>query len=237
MAEVLTNPILPRIFKFGRNVDIDAANPEDVWDGGGAYPFPPVAATTTAVSAAATDTPGGTGVSKIEVQGVDADFNYAVERIDLAGLTPVTLQTQFFRVFRAIGLVAGSSETNDGDISVSVDGTVVALILAGNGQTAMAIFTVPIGQPAVVRQAYGFFEAGPAGASAVMRFLSRAPGGPWNLAFLVVMDINNPHFFHPLQGQTSEDAPPRTDIRVEVDVSANNTDVAAGFELEMIRRG
>ncbi len=234
---VQTNPILSRVFKFGRNVDVDSAAPEDIWDVGGAYPFPPVAATTTAVSVAATDTPGGTGVSEIQVEGVDAEFNFVVETIQLAGLTPVTLQTQFFRVFRVFGLVAGSSETNDGNISVSVGATVVALMLAGNGQTAMAIFTVPIGQPAVILAIYGFFEAGPAGASATFRFLTRRPNGPWTLGFLAVLDANNPHFLHPIVGKVAEDLPPKNDIRVEVIASANNTDVAAGFDLEMIRRG
>ncbi len=237
MAAVLTNPILPRVFKFGQNTDVDAGAVEDIWDAGGLYPFPPVAATTTAVSAAATDAPGGTGISEIEVQGVDAEFNYAVETIQLAGLTPVTLQTEFLRVFRVFGLVAGSNETNDGDISVSVDATVVALILAGNGQTAMAIFTVPIGQPAILLAVFGFFESGPAGASVTLRYLTRIPNGSWNLTFLAVLDGSNPHFIHQIIGKTAEDLPPKTDIRVEANASNNNTDIAAGFDTEMIRRG
>ncbi len=133
--------------KFGTNPDVDATPDEDIWDQGGAYVSP--SDTGEAMSVASSDindANGGTGAESVIVIGLDA--NGLTQRITktLNGRTAVALGT-FSRVFRAFVL---GSQINVGDIYVG-NGTFTtgvptnkfAKILIGNGQTQMAIFTVP----------------------------------------------------------------------------------------------
>jgi hypothetical protein len=144
------------VSKFGANPSVGTTQ-EDIWDGGGAYTGFLQAADTMVVAAGgdvADDDDGGAGARTITIQGLDSNWDAAEETITLAGADEsAPTATSFIRVFRAwVASVGTYGVANTGDITIATDtaGTVVAKILAGQGQTNMAIYTVPDGSAALV---------------------------------------------------------------------------------------
>ncbi len=126
-----------KLYKFGRNDDINGAE-ETLWDAGGTYAYPSSAATMTATSdAAGTDN----GV-KVTIQGLDGNYDEASEEVTLAGAGTATTTQTFLRVFRSF--VSGSQEPTD-NINIANGGTTYARITLGENQTQMALWTVPAG--------------------------------------------------------------------------------------------
>ncbi len=107
------------LHQSGHNPDIDIGSaPEDVWDSGAAYPFPAAAAATTIISDSATDAAAGTGARTVIVYGTNAAGLHIQETVTMNGTDPVTLVNQFFRVYRATVLTAGTNTTNAGIVVV-----------------------------------------------------------------------------------------------------------------------
>jgi len=123
------------INKFGFNPSIGSGAWEAVYDGSSAYTYTTLAD----VAVIASTDPADTG-ALVEVQGLDQDYNLVVEDVAV-GASSVTT---FIRIFRMIK----KTTTNIGDVTATVNGIVLATILAGAGQTLMAIYTVPAGKTA-----------------------------------------------------------------------------------------
>lgn len=88
----------------------------------------------------------------ITVQGLDSNYDFVEEDITISG-ADTTGSTLFKRVNRCF--VASDSGANTGDIDIeagAAGGTTVARIQAGNGQTLMAVYTVPAGKTAYMLQ-------------------------------------------------------------------------------------
>ena len=126
------------INKFGFNPTIGSGTWETVYDGSNAYTY----LTTAGVATLASTDPADNGKT-VEVQGLDENYNLVVEDV-LIGASSITT---FIRIFRMI-FKDGTVTTNVGIITATVGGAVKASILAGNGQTLMAIYTVPAGKTA-----------------------------------------------------------------------------------------
>jgi len=136
-------PGYSHINKFGYSDDIQ--NLSTIWDGSNIYTYSSAAGTVTVESDA-----GGSGDdgAVIEVQGLDANYNVVVQDITISGSTG-TGSTDLIRVFRArVKTPAAGETTNDGNIDIDIDGNLRAKILEGNGQTLMAVYTVPAGKTA-----------------------------------------------------------------------------------------
>ena len=139
------------VSKFGINSTVGSGGFESIWEGSNAYPWPTAAATLSVVSASANDASGGTGARTVEIQGLDSSWNLLTETITMNGLTPVVTTGSFLRVFRARVVTAGSSETNEGTITMNhtTSGDLLAQIsfnTIGQGQTLMALYTIPAGK-------------------------------------------------------------------------------------------
>lgn len=173
------------VHKFGVNPVVSPGTlPEDIWDGGGLYPFPAAPGATTLVSTnAGDDNAAGLGMRTMRVEGILAAPTYLgfVEDIALAGLVPVNLVAVPLRINRMYGLTAGANATNMGTITATVGGVPTSQILLNRGQTAQAVFTVP-GGSAVRRflSWYGSMVRLGAG-SAELTLYTREPGGPWRI--------------------------------------------------------
>lgn len=126
------------INKFGFNPTIGSGTWETVYDGSNAYTY----LTTAGVATLASTDPADNGKT-VEVQGLDENYNLVVEDV-LIGASSITT---FIRIFRMI-FKDGTVTTNVGIITATVGGAVKASILAGKGQTLMAIYTVPAGKTA-----------------------------------------------------------------------------------------
>ena len=123
------------IHKFGYNPSVGSSF-ETIWDAGNGYTYPSTATTATATSS---NTAADNG-STVEVQGLDENYDLAVETITVGGGASTTT---FIRVFRAVLKTANTGDVNVGTIQITVDSTTVAQIAAGYGQTLMAIYTIP----------------------------------------------------------------------------------------------
>lgn len=133
--------------KFGYNTDIDAAAAETVWAYGGTFSHMTAAATLniTSSSSADTNTGPGTGLQRLLIYGIDANFESQVELINMNGTSTVTTTNTWRGVNRMVGYIHGSSETNVGNITATATGggsTVQAYIPASEGVTQQAIFHV-----------------------------------------------------------------------------------------------
>ena len=223
------------VHKFGRNVDIDTGVglPEDIWDAGAAYAWPAAAAETTIVSSSADDDTGGTGAITVEVYGLDANYMAINETATLNGAAAVTLSKQYLRVFRAKVLTAGSGEVNAGNIQIKHGATVLAQITADYGQTLMAIYTIPADfiQAWLVKWYVTLTKKQATAATVAIQM--RSFGGAWQTK--EVIGISN------TSGDWQYEYPqwiavaPKTDIRIRaLDVTADNTDISAGFDLLML---
>lgn len=226
------------IHKFGRNPDVDAAASEDVWDGGGEYPFPAAAAVPIVYSDVAGDDDGDSGAHAVVLEGLDADFKEISETIRLNGTTTATAVQSYIRTHRMLVTSAGSNSTNIGQISCEVGGVLTAQISSDMGQTLMAIYTTPKLDPRDKAYVLGWDCHLPTTSglnAATVRLQLRTTVGAWQTKDLAALDESNRIYavVYPDPVETSE----KCDIRVRVDsVSANNTVVAAGFDVVYTRR-
>jgi len=84
----------------------------------------------------------------ITVVGLDANYNEQTENIVVSDSSSVNSIKTFIRVYRAF--MHDTSAVNVADINIRVSTTVVARITAGQGQTLMAVYTVPTGYTAYI---------------------------------------------------------------------------------------
>ena len=133
--------------KFGYNPTIGSGSFETIWETGNNYAWQSTAVTVDVVSDNVNDDVAGTGARTLRIQGLDGSYNFAEETVDMDGTTTVTTTQTFLRVFRMSVETAGSSGNNEGTITVTYTGgsDVAATISAGNGQTLMALYTIPAG--------------------------------------------------------------------------------------------
>lgn len=168
-VRVLTDPILDEVdgrqadrspqTKFGYNPDV-GTSPEAIWSAGGLYTGFLTAASTVRIKAGGNvnDTAAGSGAQKIVVAGLDENWEETSEEIVTAGASASSsTTTTFIRVYRAYVTNCGTYGANNAS-AITIEttgGTVLAEIPAGEGQTMMAVYTVPAGYTAYMR----YFEA------------------------------------------------------------------------------
>lgn len=134
------------INKFGYNASVGTAF-ETVHDAGGSYSYPSTA--TVATVAGASD-----AGAVIEIQGLDENYNPALENVTVGSSSTTT----FIRVFRARVKTLTSGTVNAGNITITVDSAVRATILTGNGQTLMAVYTIPANKTGYLLKFHGSVE-------------------------------------------------------------------------------
>jgi len=131
------------VSKFGYNGQVGTAW-ETVWDGNNVYTYIDTASVATVTSS---DTDDNTGTVKIS--GVDANYDLVDETLTIGGSAGVV---EFYRVFRAELVTANTGIANVGTLTVTVDSKSAAIIAPTNGQTLMAIYTVPTRKKAYLIQ-------------------------------------------------------------------------------------
>lgn len=238
-------PAHTKLQKFGRIPDIDAAETnEDVWDGEGAYSFLGTATALTISSASTDDTAAGTGARTIRVFYLDANYNEQTADITMNGQSAAATTITALRVYRAYVLTAGSGGVNAGNIWIG-SGTITtgvpankyAAILAGNGQTLMAIYTIPeqVASGAnvasgILRRWYATIGAGQS-ARASVALQTRSNGGAWRTRR--VCGVGEGGW---MEDETWIELDTKTDIRVRVLLNGvNNSTIEAGFDVALLK--
>ena len=125
----------------------------DINDSGNAdWIYPSTATTLSIVSTTIQDAPGGTGLTTILLQGLDANLNEIVEVVVLNGTTPVITSLSFRSMHLSIALGAGADLVADGTITIT--GTafsdVWAAYLPNDSTAETGRYIVPAGKRVVL---------------------------------------------------------------------------------------
>lgn len=210
--------------KFGRNPDVDAAAPEDIWFNGGTWVAPTAARIHAIVSTSVNDTAAGTGARTVTLYGLNASYVEQSETVTLNGTTAVNTVNSYVMIDRAIVATAGSGGTNAGTITATaaVDGTITWFMVAGN----------PAGYTAYL-MGYSFSANLPTAALMQCELFVKPFGGVFNLKSTLNIDggsdsIGSKKFERP------DPIPEKSTIKLRVTTDTNNCDVSGHFELILI---
>lgn len=220
-----------RVVALGNNPDVDTGAHEDIWPGGGIYPWQTAAVAMEAVSDSANDTSAGTGARTITVDGMDNDYVTVSQTVTLDGVTPVALPTNL-RFINAVRVAtAGSTTNNVGTVTVRVVAGAVtqATIRPGYGIAQQAIYTVPAGFTLFI--------------TSTVFSINRSSGVGRFATFATMFRTSTAVTRMPLELSIGQDIPYRHEGRLPIivtektsfslrctSVSTDNTDLTAGFE-------
>lgn len=213
---------LSHVNKFGYNESVGTTF-ENCTDLGGDQNYPTAAAVVSVLSASADDTSAGTGARTVEIQGLDANYDVKTETITMNGTAAVTTTATFIRVFRMRVVTAGSGGVNAGNITASISSNNVARILASQGQTLMAVYTVPAGKRAYLMKIQGSLSKNQ---EANIQLRARPSGGGWNVKGLWGTFAATINYDYPIPLQFDS----KTDIEVRVKAGATS-EMGAIFDL------
>jgi hypothetical protein len=242
-------PALSGVRKFGVIPDIGIGDPPtDIWEFGLSqveYIFPVWG--TAPIDTISSDNAADT--MPLTVQGLDIDGYFVEQTVTLEGLDKVTLPTPLWRVFRmwnaGMNLVTGQSPIilgvvycyEDTSILLGVpedDDKVRAVILDGNNQTQMMIYTIPKGHVAyMTRGETGLQKGGNQVGSATMQFRVRLFGGAFRTSKTVGLVSEGNSYFTTTR-MPSQLIPELTDIKATcTDITGNNS-IGLFVEISMI---
>lgn len=235
--------------KFGVVPSVGVADPPvDIWEFGASqveYIFPVWG--TAPIDTLSSDNVADT--MDITVVGLDINGLEVQQTVTLLGQAKVTLPTPLWRVYRmwnaGENLVTGQSPAITGTVYCYEDTAIVngipqdadavrAVIIDGNNQTQMMIYTVPAdAQGYMTRGETGIQKGGNQVGSATVQFRVRPFGGTFRTSKTVGLISEGNSYFsterHPFQV-----IPPLTDIKATVvDVTGNNP-VGLFAEISMI---
>lgn len=165
---------------------------------------------------------------KITIVGLDADYNAQSEEITVSSSGSVTSTNSYIRLFRAY---VSEGISNVGVINVQKSAVTVLRINANQGQTLMAIYTVPSGYTAYLMQGTATCQ-GNADATGDMyvryfgetafrighSFEFSGAGGQYMYKFAVPRVI-----------------PEKSDIDVRASVRSNNARLTSAFDLILVQ--
>lgn len=134
--------------KYGRVYGVNNAL-VDVWAGEGGtasvYVFPASAIQFHVVSTSANDDEGNTGIEKIMIVGLDANYAVISEEVTLNGTSNVTTTNSFFRINSCYATQVGSNGSAVGNITIKNTADTVTYSSIGIGLTSCRtlVYTVP----------------------------------------------------------------------------------------------
>lgn len=219
--------------KFGQNSDVDSAAVEDIWDGGGVWNEPSTGQVYTVTSTSANDTAAGTGARTVEIFGLNTAGALTNETVTLAGTSWVTPTNSYQMIHRMVVRTAGSGEVNAGTITANAntDSNVTAQINAGNNQTLMAIYKIPVATKGCMLSYYASANKATGATATVNTLIQAKPTGEVfqikevlgvvkDGASSIVRNYGVPKCFDAL-----------TIVKVSADTNVNDVDISAGFDM------
>lgn len=232
------------INKFGYNPDIDTnTTPEDVWSGGGVYTFTADGGADYYISSS---NAGDTQTVSIRILSEDAngDWNQEDLTVTLQGQTKTAITpasgdkpVRFYR-----GYNTGTTDfagnvyiyEND-DLTAGVPDTatkVRGVIVAGENQTEMAIYTIPSGYKGYLWKGAISLTSTIRTASMQIARYARLHGGVFRVQGRISLDTGGSNWYQREYEAGLPSIPAKTDIKITVvEVSANA--MAASAELDI----
>ena len=221
------------VSKFGRNPDVDTGGFEDVWDGGGTWTPPTQDRIHDIVSTDVNDTSAGTGARTVSIYGLSSGV-LTSETITLNGTSNVPTVNSYGMIYRMTVETAGSGGSNAGAITATAqtDATVTAQINVGNNQTLMAIYQVPTGKTGYIFRWYGDMNKSNATGAADLRMLIKPDGKVYQTKrYNGLIASGTSGFDKSINFLT---AAALSIIKIDTEVTANNTDISAGFDFYLV---
>lgn len=224
-------PGISGVNKFGYAPDIDTVEVA-VWDqvASAVYPWPTSGDDLTLVSTDGADDSAGTGMRTAEVTYQDTNNIEYVKTFTIDGTTPVSiLSTTGYRCYRIEGKTYGSGGTNAGTIQVKHATTVIAQVTIGEGQSLMALYTVPASatETLVGLLSKLYLSAGRA-EEHIMRLRVKEPGNGFNTKFKKIVNASD----HILEYDIPQQYPAGTDMMVTSQLSSGANGVcSAEFDI------
>lgn len=227
--------------KFGQNQDVDAVTaPEDIVLQGGTYAGFPITngETVSVVSTSANDTAAGTGVRRVRLFGLNANWTRQVEDVTLNGTTPVTTTGVWTRLTFVKPLSAGSGETNAGTITVAHTTTtanIFAVLTAGSVPSQIAAFTTENNYTGIIRNlSCAISNNGASSQEAQLVVATREFGSSvWEHQRQLIVATGS-ESFDPTDVMIV--VPPRTDVKIRcVAATSDNLRMVARFDMLTIQ--
>lgn len=221
--------------KFGRNTAVASGATEEIWDGSAAYSFPATALMTKVSQT--TNQAALTGDS-IEVQGLDANWDYVTQTVALNAsdtTTAVTLTTPLIRCFRMRVL---ANTVCDSSIRLHNDGETqdYAVISTGKNQTQMAIYTIAAGYTGYVTNYYAREHPVSGNAATSLNIelwgTDNANGYAKQVKHSMGLAVGGgaQHFFTPYKKFTE-----KSDIYLTITTVGGTSDMSGGFDLILVK--
>jgi hypothetical protein len=225
------SPDVRRVTALGNNPDVDAGSvPEDIWTGGGLYPFMTAATSLEIISGSASDASAGVGARTVLISGLDANYVEQTSTVTLNGTTAVAVAVQFLRVNQVMVLSAGTSETNVGIITLrdAGAGTTRGLIPASGGISRQAVYTVPAGHTLSIHSIFASLNRSNAVSKDVtIGFSFRSFAGVRRLTLEFSVSNNGPYRHDGIPGIIMAE---KTDFSLRTTYTgANDVDVTGAF--------
>ena len=228
-------------FKFGFNPDVDNAL-ETVWAEGGLYGYLSAASVLKVSSSSTDDAAAGTGARTVQLYGLDADYNEINEIVTLNGQTSVNSVNSFLRINRMVIRSAGSGEINagviyagTGTVTSGVPANKYATIAIGDGQTLMALWTVPAGYTAYLFQTDLTAACTTSNKLLNVRIVSRPFGEVFQIKDKFGMGVGGETvtqvYQYPLKFEEKTDL----EVRAIGDAGSANIQVSAGLDIIYIK--
>ena len=224
------------INKFGRNEDVDSANVEDIWDGGGTHVHPTQDRIHDIVSDNSNDSAAGTGARTIEISGISGGVltQETVSTHATDGTIAVQTVNAYQMIHRKEVLTVGSNGSNVGTITATAqtDGTITAQINPGNSQTRMAIVKIEDAKEGFMKFFYGsLLRDSPTGATAILEVWQKkdVANAPWISKHQGTITTGQSAEHHPFGVEKAFAA--GSWVKMTANVDANDCDVIAGFDM------
>lgn len=228
------DPRFRRVTASGNNADVDTGAQEDVWTGGGMYPWLTAATNLELVSTSASDAAAGVGARTVTITGLNIDYNEITATVTLNGLTAVPVGTAFFRINSVVVASAGTTKTNVGDVTLRDlgAGTTRAVISAGFGVNRQSQYTVPAGYTLNIYHFILCINRPTSVRDATFGLYVQSPGGVYQIPVEVTVD-GNPYTHTVFPGVTVQE---KFDVGLRItSLSTDNTNVT-GLYTGLLRR-
>ena len=226
------------VFKYGFNATVGTST-DTIWLQEGSYTWPTAASVLKVTSDSTDDDVAGTGALTVILEGLDADYAEISETVILTGQVSKNTTKSYLRLHRMYVVTAGTGLTNAGVIyaftGAHTDGTpdvattIRSTIGATEGQTLQAFYTVPAGYTAYMSHASAGSVDGTNATTMTLR--KREFGGAFRVVEKFICFKGTENIDHAIPLKFIE----KTDIEVLGDAAASTTDVAADFDLILVK--
>jgi len=231
--------------KFGRSKNVDAVI-TDIWDGANSttdqdiWIAPTAARIHNIASTVAADSNSAAGARTLQVYGLTNWANAEVsETITMLG-TNVVSTTNAYVILHRMKVLTKGTTNNVGNITATAasDDTLTAMILAGEGQTQMAIYGIPSSQTAYMTCYYSSFNRSGGAAALADISLQVNPEPDASLpAFLVkqtqgLQTVGSSLFQHCFNPYFKIVGP--AIVKIQAIGSTTDLDISAGFDLVLV---